>query len=1041
MKSRIPWFLFLLLLSAPAANAQLTRFSLTRYNTENGLRSNAINGMVQDSLGLVWIATEAGLVRFDGQQFTHFDQSNIPELESSRINELGIGRDQCLFFSNGEGALWRKTAEGFRKLASPEGDYMRFVGKKFALYGSRDLFHSVQAYDIPEGRWLDTGITPVAAERDSVLIWDARFPYFMAFTSDSIYQKPGPSFPAGISPCVLNDQLLLFNPPLGFRPLDGKDQLGTPYPLVLQSAGDEPVRLSSNQTQLFGHVNMSAPVLLSGSRAWVLRLQQDTVRGSLIAEGLPVEDQINVALYLPAYRTLLLGTRSRGLMRVESQPLKHLVVDAAGKTDAVESAYGQILLPNGNILTDQGVEFGEAPTGTHEKISALAPLGRFFFQKDQYLWVSKRHFVYRYHFPSRELLSFEANKQHSFHLFLPQQQGMVVADATGLGLIRENRYAKWFDFPPLREGDPGNESLNALVEWPGGKLALASCEGFYLLDTAARQIDTVPYFQNACVRTIWKKDGFYFFGTYGQGIHAWKDGEFRSLPLDPSGYLRYAHCFAEDPYGNIWISTNRGLFRVALQDLKDAFTEQLPMIFYQYFGKQHGMVTTEMNGRCIPCFQRLPDGTFSFPTMDGLLWAPPPLQAQHVSQPASFQIDQVLARNQELCISDSAAVFRLPENSSSAQVRLVSSRFDGSENAQIYYRLDGESDWRTLHPDDEMKIELSDLSPGSHTLRIRKMLGFGAGNHQEEQLALYVPYPWYFKWYAMPGWLALLGLIVWGISYWRTIQLRLQRSRLQAEVALKTGEIEDKRSLLEAQVRTLNQQKQQLEQSNQLRLKLLSIINHDLLAPLRFLQHTGNNLTQYQDRLPPERQQEIIREMTQTSGELFYLSRNLLNWINYQRDGIQLEYERFDLRESVDRIFKIMEGAAGNKQLTLINDLPQPFEVYHSREPVQIILYNLLINSLKCTESGHIRVTAAQNEEFLRFTVSDTGPGLSAKKITELQDLDHDHTPTTSDSTDSGLGYLIIKDLLRLLRGKICLENKAEGGLRATVSLPAANGQ
>lgn len=1037
MESRMPWFLFLLLLSVLPANAQPNLFNITRYNTENGLQSNAIKNLVQDSLGLVWIATEAGIVRFDGQQFVHFDESNIRGLKSSRIDELGIGRDHCLFFSDVEGNLWQKATGGFRKLATSEGDYMQFIGKKFALYGSRDLFDAVQRYGIPEGRWLDAGITPVVAGRDSVLIWDTRYPGFLAFTPDTIYLKPGPAFRSDWTPCLLNDQVLMFNPDLGFRPLREQGRVGVSYPLSLQGAGDEPVSLPPDPTKLFWHVNMTAPVLISGSRAWLLSLQRDTVQGILIADRLPMEDQIDVALYLPVSKTLLLGTSSRGLIRVESQPLNHLVVDATGRTDDVESVYGQILLPNGNILTDNGLEFGDSPMRTHEKLRSMAPLAKFFLRKDQYLWFSKRYFIHRYHFPSRELLTVEANKPHGYHLFLPQADGMVVADATGLGIIRKERYARILAFPTLRKGDPGNESLNALVNWPDDKLALATCDGLYLLDTAAQQIDTIPYFQNACVRTIWKKDGFYLFGTYGQGIHAWQDGEFRPLPLDPSGHLQYAHCFAEDPYGNIWISTNRGLFRAALQDLKNAFTEEPPMIFYQYFGKQQGMITTEMNGRCIPCFQRLPDGTFSFPTMDGLLWAPPQLQAQYTSQAAPFQIDQLLARNQVMIVSDSSGVFRLPENSNSVDIQLASSRFDGPENTQIYYRLDEESTWRALRPDDDIRIELTDLDLGSHTLRIRKLLGFGTGNYQEEQLALYVPYPWYFKWYALPGWLALLGLIVWGISYWRTIQLRLQRSRLQAEVTLKTGEIEEKRSLLEAQVRTLNQQKQQLEQSNQLRLKLLSIINHDLLAPLRFLQHTGNNLNQHHHRLSPGRRQEIIREMTQTSGELFYLSRNLLNWINYQRDGIQLEYERFDLHESVDRIFKIMKGAAGNKQLVLVNDLPQPFEVYHSREPVQIILYNLLINSLKCTGAGYIRVTASRNEKSLTFTVSDTGPGLTRDKISELQDLHYNHSPAAPDSTDSGLGYIIIKDLLRLLQGKICLENDEKRGLRVEVTLPA----
>jgi signal transduction histidine kinase len=111
--------------------------------------------------------------------------------------------------------------------------------------------------------------------------------------------------------------------------------------------------------------------------------------------------------------------------------------------------------------------------------------------------------------------------------------------------------------------------------------------------------------------------------------------------------------------------------------------------------------------------------------------------------------------------------------------------------------------------------------------------------------------------------------------------------------------------------------------------------------------------------------------------------------------------------------------------------------VYHSREPVQIILYNLLINSLKCTGAGYIRVTASRNEKSLTFTVSDTGPGLTRDKISELQDLHYNHSPAAPDSTDSGLGYIIIKDLLRLLQGKICLENDEKRGLRVEVTLPA----
>ena len=71
-----------LLLIQPA----YTQYQVNHYTTENGLPSNGIKGLQwDDATGFLWIATEAGVVRYNGMNFTTFDITTNPEFGSNRI--------------------------------------------------------------------------------------------------------------------------------------------------------------------------------------------------------------------------------------------------------------------------------------------------------------------------------------------------------------------------------------------------------------------------------------------------------------------------------------------------------------------------------------------------------------------------------------------------------------------------------------------------------------------------------------------------------------------------------------------------------------------------------------------------------------------------------------------------------------------------------------------------------------------------------------------------------------------------------------------
>jgi signal transduction histidine kinase/ligand-binding sensor domain-containing protein len=106
----------LLLAAGVRANAldaakPLSSYGRQSWRTENGLPQNTVHAILQTHDGFIWLATEGGLVRFDGVKFTTFDPQNTPALRSNNIR--GVAEDS-------ERNLWIATADGLSRYHGTE---------------------------------------------------------------------------------------------------------------------------------------------------------------------------------------------------------------------------------------------------------------------------------------------------------------------------------------------------------------------------------------------------------------------------------------------------------------------------------------------------------------------------------------------------------------------------------------------------------------------------------------------------------------------------------------------------------------------------------------------------------------------------------------------------------------------------------------------------------------------------------------------------------------------------------------------------------
>jgi len=322
------------------------------------------------------------------------------------------------------------------------------------------------------------------------------------------------------------------------------------------------------------------------------------------------------------------------------------------------------------------------------------------------------------------------------------------------------------------------------------------------------------------------------------------------------------------------------------------------------------------------------------------------------------------------------------------------------------------------------KLHFSNLPSGNYKLQIRKPNGFG-NNYSWTVCNFYITPRWWQRPWTWILCIIFLTAFVGGIVHWRTRRLEIRQDKLERQIAEKTRELQSKN--------------EELERTDQIKTRLISIISHDLVTPLRFLHLTGKNLIEKKHGLTEELQQEVISEMATTSKELELLSTNILNWIKYRNEDRRLAKESFNLHELVTQLFGIFQAMARQKEVQLLNTVDEQLTLYQFIEPVKIVLYNLILNGINFTPEGFgfIRVSCTRRGDGMALLIEDTGVGMTQEQINNIM---ADHFIISSANVDNrkgnGLGYLIIKDLLKILRGSLVIQSEKGAGTRVTVWVP-----
>lgn len=267
-------------------------------------------------------------------------------------------------------------------------------------------------------------------------------------------------------------------------------------------------------------------------------------------------------------------------------------------------------------------------------------------------------------------------------------------------------------------------------------------------------------------------------------------------------------------------------------------------------------------------------------------------------------------------------------------------------------------------------------------------------------------------------------------TYEAMVEVESYRLHLDRKVKDRTREIEIKNE-------QLNSQKQQLEELNQLKNKLFSIIAHDLRSPFANIKIL---LDMLQDGyLEPEELTELLPSFQSNLDSTFDLLENLLSWASSQLKGSTLKREMTSLKGLIHGNKELFTSPAQNKGILLTVQAPEDIELNVDPSMIKLVIRNLLSNALKFTpQGGQITLTLSQEEQVARIDIQDSGEGISPENQEKLFQLKSFSTRGTAGEQGTGLGLALCKEFVEKHQGHIEVQSTPGQGSTFSVFLPLA---
>jgi len=782
MKSIIP--AFLLLIITPQAEAQ---YQFDEWTTKDGLPQNTINDILQTRDGYLWLATNGGLVRFDGVHFTVFNRS-FDGIETERVRTL---------YEDRKGTLW---------IGSEDGKLIRYQAGKFKTINAGPDLYNAQASKIEEDDqgvlWITWHGTITAVTRfDGHHLTTFRpdnFPHNLKYQPIKIRYPWWSQDSAGLH-FLQKGRVRTYSLPGGlskFRVIQFQADQYENHWIYLQGAGV--VKASDGKFRHYTTLDGLPDNNLEGffledraGRIWYTNIYSRIVKTYLIKEGKNqiISPPLNGRFYEDREGSIWIYTL-KGLFRIRKVSISMLTKDDGLNSNWVytilQDRSGSTWIGNGGINRFKNGEIAHYEnldgfpsrniTCIYEdrsgRLWVCVPSGLMFYDNGRFV---------RYQ-DSNGLLNnipVAILQDRTGTMWIATEKGLVKSDDS-----RTIRYT-------VKDG-LSNDKVTSLYEDRHGTLWIGTYQGLTRLrgDKFSTYTERDGFIGNQ-VRSIYQDgEGVLWIGTIDAGLYRLKDERLTRYTTKDGMYNNGVFVILEDDDENLWMSCNRGIYRVSRRDLNDFAEGRISSISSFPLGMDDGMAGLECNGGYQPSGMKTPDGRLWFPTTDGIAIVDPKLLWTNRAAPPVVIEDVQIDRRS----TDFSGGVEVPYSSVGFEIIYTAPSFIKSERVKFRYRLEGlDDDW--VEAGHERIARYDRVPHGTYRFTVIAANADNVWNETGQSFEITViPPPWRRWWFIALALLGSASILFW--LYWRHVSRLREKHAIQqafSQQLIESQEAERKR--------------------------------------------------------------------------------------------------------------------------------------------------------------------------------------------------------------------------------------------------------
>jgi ligand-binding sensor domain-containing protein len=768
--------LFVLLVSSAAvASENVPEYSTRIWQSDQGLPLDAVHSVAQTPDGFMWVGTEAGLARFDGTQFAIFDSKNVPGMTNAEISGLRTTHDGSLWIATRGAGLYRLKDGQFSRFSTANGlasDYCPgslFEDDRGTLWVA--TLAGVSHYSDGAFKTVSSAVVRQICQDLHRNLWLA--------TSEGIDCWSNGAFVLHLGPdSEPNVRAICCGP-------DGTVWFG---------AGNEVSRIDHGQCRPFLKGDVPKYNLITvlyfdrrgtfwaGTYGGLFRIINGRFVPELSPGGLPygtiteIFEDREGDLWVCAKDGLIRLKPNRVLCYTEQQGLGNDNVSSVLEDEAGEICVGT--WGGGiNLLKD-----GVITTYTNKSAYPVLVLG-LYQDRARHIWAGTDFNQGVFDLDGEHVRRYMTRKGGEIPpvrvIFEDHASNMWLGTSRGLFQVRPNGLQLFGQKDGL-----ATDVIRAIVEDEAENLWIGTQAGLVRERNGIfKRFTTSNGLGHDYVLTIFEdKEHSLWLGTLGGGLVRYRDGKFTAYTTRDGLFSDNIGAILEDDHRWLWIGSERGIFRLSLDQLASFDRGVVTSLRSVPYGKTDGMVNKVCNHVAQPSAWKSHDGRLWFATIKGLCVIDPNKKILPEAPPPPIVIEELHTEQQTITSpQESAGPIRLSPGRGELEFRYAALAFRAPEENRYQYQLEGiDSQW--VNADGRQIAHYNNIYPGHYTFRVIACNSDGVWNTAGAAVdVLMLPHFWQTWWFKP----ALLALAVASllVVYKVVLNRRLEIDRLRVRIA------------------------------------------------------------------------------------------------------------------------------------------------------------------------------------------------------------------------------------------------------------------